>query len=123
MKHFDYNEFDSPDIPHSGVNMDSKFLDMLDDARSIAGIPFKINSGYRSEQHNEKVGGKLKTPSSKGSSHMYGLAADISVKNSLDRFTIIDALIESGFNRIGIANSFIHVDCDPDKSQYVIWTY
>ena len=123
MKHFDYNEFDSPDIPHSGVNMDSKFLDMLDDARAIAGIPFKINSGYRSEQHNEKVGGKLKTPSSKGSSHMYGLAADISVKNSLDRFTIIDALIEAGFNRIGIANSFIHVDSDPDKSQYVIWTY
>ena len=28
-----------------------------------------------------------------------------------------------GFTRIGIANSFIHVDLDFDKSQNVIWTY
>ena len=28
-----------------------------------------------------------------------------------------------GFNRIGIAGTFIHVDLDFDKSQNVIWTY
>jgi len=123
MLHFDHNEFDSPDIPNSGINMDNKFLNMLDDARGIAGIPFKINSGYRSKEHNTKVGGKIKTPTSKGSSHMYGLAADISVTNSLDRFTIMDSLIEAGFNRIGVGNTFIHVDSDSEKSPYVIWTY
>ena len=77
MKNFSISEFDSPDVPNSGINMDKTFLQMLDDARGIAGIPFKINSGYRTPEHNKKVGGKLKTPTSKGSSHMYGLAADI----------------------------------------------
>jgi len=123
MIHFNLKEFDSPDMPNSGINMDNKFLEMLDDAREIAGIPFKINSGYRTENHNAKVGGKLKTSTSKGSSHMYGLAVDIACSASLDRFTIIDALLEAGFNRLGIAKSFIHVDSDPDKAPYVIWTY
>ena len=54
---------------------------------------------------------------------MYGLAADIACSASLDRFTIVDALIDAGFNRLGIAKSFIHVDSDPDKAPYVIWTY
>jgi len=117
MKHFNLREFDSPDSPNSGINMNPKLLEMLDDSRDIAGIPFKINSGYRTEEHNKKVGGK------KNSAHLSGFAADISVTSSLDRFTILDSLIEAGFNRIGIGNTFIHVDCDPDKSQYVIWTY
>ena len=29
-------------------NMDANFLHKLDKARSIAGLPFKINSAYRS---------------------------------------------------------------------------
>jgi len=32
-------------------------------------------------------------------------------------------LLEVGFTRIGIGNTFIHVDIDKDKSQNVIWTY
>ena len=31
--------------------------------------------------------------------------------------------MQVGFNRIGIADTFIHVDDDKDKSQQVIWTY
>jgi hypothetical protein len=37
--------------------MDKHFLRLLDNARQIAGIPFKINSGFRTPKHNEKVGG------------------------------------------------------------------
>lgn len=47
MKWFNYSEFDSPDEPGSGHYMDQEFLDMLDEARSRAGIPFVITSGYR----------------------------------------------------------------------------
>jgi hypothetical protein len=57
MKYFSYAEFDSPDFPDSGNNMDKHFLRLLDNARQIAGIPFKINSGFRTPKHNEKVGG------------------------------------------------------------------
>lgn len=117
LKHFKYEEFASPDIPYSGNFMDSDFLGMLDNAREIARIPFKINSAYRSEKHNSKVGGK------KTSSHLIGKAVDISCKDSKSRWTIITALQNAGFTRFGIADTFIHVDSDDAKTQDVIWTY
>ena len=98
-------------------NMDVDFLAKLDEAREYTNIPFIINSAYRSPEHNAKVGGKP------GSSHIKGLAVDISAKDSRTRFLILDALFAVGFTRIGIADSFIHVDSDIDKSQNVIWTY
>jgi len=54
---------------------------------------------------------------------MYGLAADIKCTNSIDRFHLVFLLQETGFQRIGIADNFIHVDLDFDKSQQVMWTY
>ena len=117
LKYFSLEEFDSPDLPNSGVNMDGDFLQRLDDAREIASIPFKINSGYRTKERNELVGGKPQ------SSHLIGKASDIAVKDSRERWIILDALIKAGFNRIGIADTFIHVDSDGDKSPNVIWTY
>ena len=97
-------------------NMDLHFLDKLDEAREYAGIPFIINSAYRSPEHKESI----KNPTS---SHIKGLAVDIKAKDSITRFKVLDALIAVGFNRIGIAGTFIHVDLDLDKSQNVIWTY
>ena len=117
MKHFTIKEFDSPDLKGSGQLMDSTFLSMLDEARGIANIPFKINSGFRTKEHNKKVGGV------KGSSHTKGLACDISCTDSKSRFTVIDALISVGFTRIGVSKSFIHCDTSIDKPQNVIWTY
>tara|TARA_R110000850_G_scaffold32622_3_gene89829 strand:+ start:350 stop:673 length:324 start_codon:yes stop_codon:yes gene_type:complete len=97
-------------------NMDVNFLAKLDEAREYAEIPFIINSAYRSPSHPLSI----KNPTS---SHIKGLAVDISVKDSRQRFLILDALIAVGFSRIGIAGTFIHVDLDLDKSQNVIWTY
>jgi len=97
-------------------NMNVDFLAKLDEAREYANIPFIINSAYRSPEHPLSI----KNPSS---SHIKGLAVDISVKDSRARFLILDALLAVGFNRIGIADTFIHVDSDVDKSQNVIWTY
>ena len=97
-------------------NMDANFLHKLDKARSIANMPFIINSAYRSPEHPLSI----KNPSS---SHIKGLAVDIKATDSRTRFIIVDALIKAGFNRIGIADTFIHVDLDLDKSNKVIWTY
>ena len=96
--------------------MNVEFLAKLDEAREFAGIPFIINSAYRSPEHPESI----KNPTS---SHIKGLAVDISVKDSVTRFKVLNALIAVGFNRIGVADTFIHVDLDLDKSQNVIWTY
>ena len=97
--------------------MDLKFLVRLDWARSIAEIPFRITSGFRCPKHNKEIGGRP------NSSHLRGLAADIACSNSEERYKIINALIMVGFKRIGIADSFIHVDYDLTKPQGVIWVY
>ena len=117
MKYFEYEEFDSPDIQGSGQLMDTKLLNMIDEAREIYGKPIHVTSGYRTEAHNSKVGGV------DSSSHLKGLAIDVACVRSDDRFKMLNALLEVGFNRIGIAGTFIHIDIDKNKSQNVIWTY
>lgn len=114
---FEYNEFDSPDVVGSYEKMDVNFLNKLTEARKIAAIGFKITSGYRTPSHNEKVGG---VPSS---SHTLGHAADIFAPTSRQKYIIINSLLQAGFNRIGVAKNFIHVDDDPSKNEDVIWTY
>jgi hypothetical protein len=89
-------------------NMNVDFLAKLDEAREYANIPFIINSAYRSQEHPLSI----KNPTS---SHIKGLAVDIKANDSRQRFLILDALIAVGFNRIGIAGTFIHVDLDLDK--------
>jgi len=114
---FEYSEFDSPDERGSYTNMDVAFLNKLSKARELAAIGFKITSGYRSPAHNAKVGG---VPSS---SHTNGHAVDIYAPTSTQKYLIINSLLQVGFNRIGVAKNFIHVDDDPSKSEDVIWTY
>ena len=114
LKYFKLSEFD--DAPGTGKNMKKEFLTKLDKARAIADVPFKITSGYRSKETNKRVGG-VST-----SSHLKGLAADISCKDSSTRQKIVNALIQAGFTRIGIADTFIHCDTDKDK-QDAIWLY
>ena len=117
LKYFELSEFDSPDEIGSGKKMDKDFLLKLDKAREIAGIPFKINSGYRTQEWNMKVGGRF------GSSHKKGLAADISYNGSRERYLLVNALMQVGISRIGIAKGFIHCDVDKQKDQDVIWLY
>ena len=101
-----------------GVDMmEDYFLQMLDDARHKAGIPFVITSGYRCPSHNRAVGGVA------NSAHTKGLAADIACSDERSRGYIIGALYEASFNRIGIHPEFIHVDDDDSKSADVVWLY
>lgn len=116
MKWFHIDEFDCPTKKGSGKNMDKDFLEKLDLARSYAKIPFKINSGYRTLKHNRSLNSK------DTSSHIKGLASDIHCNNGQDRLIIVKALINAGFRRIGIANTFIHCDTDKDKPNS-IWIY
>jgi zinc D-Ala-D-Ala carboxypeptidase len=117
LKYFTLSEFDSPDEVGSGKKMDKEFLEKLDYARHNAGIPFKINSGYRTEARNTLVGGRF------GSSHKKGLAADIGYTGSRQRYLILSALMDVGINRFGIAKTYIHCDVDKEKDQEVIWLY
>ena len=128
LKYFknDLSEFDSPDQLGSGLkNMNINFVKRLDQARDLTmGVPFKINSGYRTQEYNDdlKARGFHTSPTS---SHMKGLAADISTPDARSRYKILKALMDLGFSRFGIGELFIHVDASPEneKSQDVCWDY
>ncbi len=117
VRYFNYSEFDSPDVQGSGQMMDKTLLEMLDEVRDKFDKPIHITSGFRTPAHNEAVGG-VET-----SSHLKGLAVDIACKKSTDRFDLINCLLDVGFSRIGIADTFIHADIDQTKAQGVMWTY
>ena len=110
-------EFDSPDEPGSGRKMQDSTIEMLQQARDIYGERMIITSGYRTKKHNRDVGGV------EDSAHTMGYAVDISCRSSKQRFRLVRSLIAAGFNRIGIAKTFIHADNDPSKAEDVIWTY
>ena len=99
-----------------GCDVHPQLVAALDLARSKAGVPFKINSGFRCQKHNKNVGAK---PTS---SHTLGLAVDIAYANGSQGIKILKALTPY-FDRIGVGKDFIHVDIDPDKPSPVMWTY
>ena len=96
-------------------DMDERLIQRLDIARQIAKTPFTINSAVRCLSHNAAVGGIA------NSAHLTGNAVDIRCKDPHKRYLIIDALMRSGFKRIGIYDTFIHVDNDDSKPVQVVW--
>ena len=96
-------------------DMQETFLHRLDIARFHSGVPYIVNSAYRSVEH-EKSKGRDGT-----SSHTKGLAVDLRATNSRARFKIIEGLLKAGFTRIGVYNWGIHVDEDYEKDQEVIF--
>ena len=111
---FSEREFRCPCCDASKINMG--FIDKLQFAREQIGKSMTITSGYRCFSHNRTVGG------SDNSSHVIGLAADISCTNSSDRMLFLSIFPEF-FNRIGVTSKFIHVDIDDAKAPDVLWLY
>lgn len=119
LKHFKDYEFDCG-CGRCGLgvrDMDPTLLTMLDSAREKAGIPFEINSAIRCVFHNAVVGGTA------SSSHLTGQAVDIKCLISRHRFTMVKALVETGFIRVGVGHNFIHADIDQGKPGRLIWLY
>lgn len=116
MKYVKREEFACPcDACGQSNRVKPQLVERLNYCREKAGVPFKINSGYRCEVHNALIGG------SPNSTHMLGEAADIAVPNSQARHAILRSLILGGFNRIGIYKTFIHCDLSTSHSQNVVW--
>ena len=116
-KYFKESEFQKCVPPCSLQNMQQSTMDMLDKAREIAGIPFVINSAYRTVEH-EKRQGRDGT-----SSHTLGMAVDIRCNTSRNRFLIVKGLIFSGFDRIGYHPTFMHSDNSQRHDKEVLFNY
>lgn len=94
--------------------MSARFLARLNSARHMAGVPFILNSAYRSPEWD-----KSKGRSGKGY-HTLGRAVDIRCSDSLVRADIIFSAMCCGLNGIGIAKDYIHLD---DRDEPCIWLY
>ena len=60
-------------------------------------------------------------PSVPDSAHTRGWAADIAARTLEQKIRIVRAARTIGFNRFGIYDSFIHLDCDPGKRGDAAW--
>ena len=77
--------------------------------------PFIITSGYRDPSHS------IEARKAKPGTHAQGIAADIKINNGNEAYEIIKHAQSMGFNGIGVAKTFIHVDTRPGMP--VIWCY
>jgi len=113
VKFFTIEEFD---CQHTGENrMEQAFLDKLDALREHCGFPFVITSGYRSPDH------PLEAVKEIPGTHAQGIAADIKITSSAQRYSIIKGALEHGFTGLGVAGDFIHLDTR--GSVPVMWVY
>jgi zinc D-Ala-D-Ala carboxypeptidase len=115
LKHFKMEEFACKHCQKNNIN--PTLVELLDLARDMSGVPFRINSGYRCEDHNKAVGG------SPNSLHKRGRAADIHVADNAHRYAILKALFAVEMPRVLIYKDFIHADiADDDKpSEIALW--
>lgn len=95
-------------------SMKDSFLKKLNSCRYQAGVPFILNSAYRSEKWDKDHG------RSGTGYHTKGRAVDIRCVDNQSRAKIITAAICCGLNGIGIAKTYIHLD---DRPFPTIWVY
>lgn len=95
--------------------MDHAFVHRLDELRERVGFPMIVTSGYRDATHPAEA------RKSQPGTHNQGIAADIKVSNSFERMNLVHEALKLGFNGIGIAKTFIHID--DRQTAPVMWTY
>ena len=82
--------------------------------RDHCGFPFYLNSARRCKYWNDKSGGY---PTS---AHLDGLATDIRVTDKVLLRVILKHAIDMGFEGIGVADDFIHLDSKKEKWQSIL---
>lgn len=116
--YFDTKEFESKDgkpSPFDETVVKRELIVMLNAIRSRYGKPIVVNSGYRSPEHNVKVGGV------KNSYHTLGLAADIRPlsenRSDLPELqNICDEMNPHG--GVGFYDTFCHVDVRGERARW-----
>ena len=103
-KNFKVSEFKCNDGSDT-VLISDKLVDLLQNIRDHFGVAVTINSAYRTESYNKKIGGATK------SQHVNGTAADIVVKGAtpLEVAQYVEHIMP-GSGGIGVYQSFTHVD-------------
>lgn len=112
--HFMASEFHNAVPSCDPLQMDDGFMKTIELVRTRSGVPFVINSAYRTRSWDKAHG------RSGDSFHCVGQALDIACIDSSSRYKIIEAAMFFGLGGIGIADTFIHLDNRPSAK---IWLY
>ena len=107
---FDYQEFGITDETDISIreNIKKLVVNVMDKIRTEYGMPIYITSGYRTPEHNKKVGGVA------NSQHIYGEACDFTGRDFKKLLRIIDEMDNEGllnYDQLIIyrKRKFIHV--------------
>ena len=119
-KNFNKSEFDCKcgcEMPLDILPNIQKLANQLQVLRTATEQPIRINSAYRCESHNAKIGGKV------NSQHLLGKAADITIDNFLpvEVNSLIEFHISSGdILQGGLASydTFNHYDIRKTKVRW-----
>ena len=95
----------------------SVLLMTLELMRHQLGREITVHSGPRCAFWNEKEGGE---PTS---AHLTGDAADLACGSGAERWDMLDAARQAGFQRLGIGRTFLHVDVSNTLPGKVVWHY
>jgi len=121
-KNFDIKEFackDGTAVPEMYYGNVKELMENLQVLRDFFGKPIVINSGYRTEKHNAKVGGKS------NSQHLFAKASDIVVRgvSPLEVYRTIEKLISEKKMKqggLGLYDRFVHYDVRGVRAR---WNY
>ena len=109
MKHFTLHELGATDVKdfHQG------FLDKLVELRIQVGMRFFVNSCARSEQHNEEIGGAIKSlhifDKPKRANQTGCAAIDIRTTSRAFKVELVKTALLTGWS-VGIYKTFTHLD-------------
>ena len=110
-ENFKVKEFRSRDGADE-ILIDEKLVTLLQKMRDKFGV-INISSAYRTKSYNKKVGGVS------NSQHLYGLAADVTIKDNSKLTEAAQYAERIGFSGIGLDNKyqmFLHLDTRKGKS-------
>jgi len=108
---------DGADFPQEVVKNLYELAKNLQVIRNFYNKSIKVNSGYRSPEHNKSVGG------AKNSQHVLGKAADLVIEGITPRelANAIELLIREGKiseGGIGVYDTFTHYDIRGTKARW-----
>lgn len=95
-------------------DIDYRLITKLNIMRRLYGKPMVVTSGARCEEYNTSIGGAEHSAHLPHPFHGRCRAVDTLVRNGAERSALVDLARLVGFERIGIASTFIHLDVEDE---------
>jgi zinc D-Ala-D-Ala carboxypeptidase len=111
-ENFAFLEFDCPCNSCDYTMVSQELADKLQRLRDLAQFPLVIDSGYRCHSHQKELRALGYETAAGRSSHEDGLAADVRC-GAFSGKLLAELAEKAGFQNIGTAKYWIHVDVRP----------